>query len=481
MFGNLLSVHRGDHRALRGPQPRTTYPHQLQTQSHRLLATLTIVVASSTAACNTADLANVLDEDDADSVAVIAPEVRALARENGYHERRTPTTARAQLVELGRALVFDKELSGNRDISCMTCHLPSLATADGNHIAIGQGGSGLGPDREGSFIHRNAPALLNVDELPRLFLDGRVSVTAGRFNTPAGEQLTPEMTRVFEFGALSALPLFPVESRTEMRAESGNELAALADDDFTRIWAALMTRLGGIAEYRAMFEAAYLGTAFNDMTFAHASNAIAGFLVSELSFDEAPWDRFMRGNDRAVSLAQLRGARAFLRSRCATCHRGASFSDGNFHNTALAQIGPGFGDGSGGNDDFGRFRVTGNQRDLRAFRTAPLRNIELTAPYGHAGQFAELRDFVDHYSNSRQKLLNYDITQVDPRLQGTLLDNFAAILATRSRRLNGLRFPDPVADQITAFLVALTDEEARDLTHIIPDRVPSGLSIDRRR
>ena len=55
------------------------------------------------------------------------------------------------------------------------------------------------------------------------------------------------------------------------------------------------------------------------------------------------------------------------------------------------------------------------------------------------------------------------------------------ILATRSRRLNGLRFGNRVADQITAFLLSLTDDEARDLTHIVPDRVPSGLAIDRLR
>ena len=62
-----------------------------------------------------------------------------------------------------------------------------------------------------------------------------------------------------------------------MRAFSGNELAAIPDDDMRRVWAAIMVRLGAIPEYRKMFEAAYPGTPFEKMTFAHASNAIAGF------------------------------------------------------------------------------------------------------------------------------------------------------------------------------------------------------------
>ncbi|MFI5401935.1 MAG: cytochrome c peroxidase, partial [Planctomycetota bacterium] len=127
---------------------------------------------------------------------------------------------RRDLVKLGRALAFDQILSGNRDISCMTCHHPTLATGDERHLAIGQGAKGLGRRRvhpDSAFIPRNAPPLFNLHAMPALFWDGRVAFEDGVFETPAGVQLTPEMTAVFEFGAISALGLFPVLSRSEMR------------------------------------------------------------------------------------------------------------------------------------------------------------------------------------------------------------------------------------------------------------------------
>ena len=83
-----------------------------------------------------------------------------------------------------------------------------------------------------------------------------------------------------------------------------------------------MKRLGGIPEYRGMFEAAYPGTKFSDMTFAHASNAIAGFIVDRLTFDDTPWDRFLAGRDDALTPAQLDGAKTFLTLKCSICHNG---------------------------------------------------------------------------------------------------------------------------------------------------------------
>jgi cytochrome c peroxidase len=89
-----------------------------------------------------------------------------------------------------------------------------------------------------------------------------------------------------------------------MRAFSGNELAAIPDEDMRRVWAGIMVRLGAIPEYRKMFEAAYPGTPFERMTFAHASNAIAGFLVDRLHFNQSPWDRFLAGdNERSATIS----------------------------------------------------------------------------------------------------------------------------------------------------------------------------------
>jgi cytochrome c peroxidase len=417
------------------------------------------------------------------SNAALAAEVRQLAAGRGITPLSAPPPVRPALVRLGQALAFDKLLSGNRDISCMSCHLPRFATGDGLSLSIGQGGTGLGPDRThpaGAFIARNAPAAFNLHAIRPLFWDGRVfEDPGGTMHTPAGAKLTPAMAAVFEFGTLSAQPLFPLLSRAEMRGDGGNELAALADDQETEIWAAIMRRLGAIPEYRVMFERAYPGQRFEAMTMAHASNAIAGFLVSSLAFNDSPWDRFLGGNDRALTDVQLAGARNFMSARCSVCHNGPAFTDNQFHNVAVAQLGPGAGDGPGGHDDFGRMRVTGLATDRYAFRTTPLRNVELTGPWGHDGAFTDLRAFVDHYSESALKLQGYDVNQLAANLRAMLQPTADAILATRDPLLDGVVFTPQQVDEVTEFLRALTDPRARNLAPVTPGHVPSGLPIDR--
>src|SRR5689334_20715316 len=180
----------------------------------------------------------------------VAPEatlpqlVRQLARARGVVPLPPSPVVRPALAHLGQALLFDRELSGNRDIACSTCHLPAFATGDGRSLSIGDGGRLLGPTRthpDGVFIPRNAPPLFNLAHMRHLFWDGRVQTdAAGRISTPAGAQITPAMQRVFEFGPISALAMFPVTNRAEMRAGRGNDLGDIADDDFQGIWAALM-------------------------------------------------------------------------------------------------------------------------------------------------------------------------------------------------------------------------------------------------
>jgi len=412
----------------------------------------------------------------------LAAEVRALTAGRGIGPLARPAPVRPALVELGRALAFDKILSGNKDISCMTCHLPGFATGDGRSLSIGQGATGLGAARvhpQGAFIPRNAPPAFNLFANKALFWDGRVEIdAAGKLRTPANERLTPHMGQAFEFGALSALPLFPVLSREEMRAANGNELADIKDKQPQQVWNALMARLGTIPEYRRMFEAAYPGTRFAQMNFGYASNAIAGFLVDQFAFNNSPWDQFLAGHDDALTEVELRGAKDFMSARCSICHNGTTFSDSKFHNVAVAQIGPGKGDGLDGKDDFGRIRETDVAADRYAFRTPALRNVELTGPYGHDGAFTDLRAFVDHYSESDVKLHAFTSAGLEPLLQPTLLPTADAILATRDTLLRGVVFPAQTIDEVTAFMLALTDPAARDLSHVVPARVPSGLSVD---
>jgi len=417
-----------------------------------------------------------------DETSGLVQEVRALAAGRGIGPMPAAPVVRPALLALGRALAFDKILSGNKDISCMTCHLTKFGTGDGRSLSMGQGATGLGPDRvNGPIIPRNAPALFNLDQVRAFFWDGRVEISdRGRFLTPAAERLTAHMTDAFEFGAFSAQPLFPVLSREEMRAADGNDLSDIKDKEPQQVWRALMERLGRIQEYRRMFEAAYPGREFATMHFGHASNAIAAFLLGSLSSRNSPWDRFLAGDDLAMTNTQLQGAKDFLSARCSICHNGPALTDNQFHNVAVAQLGPGKGDGPAGNDDFGRMRVTGNPAERYAFRTPPLRNVELTGPYGHDGAFHDLRGFVDHYSESALKLPSFDVTQLEPEFQGTALHKFDAILATRDPLLQGVVFPPVVIDEVTEFMRALTDPAARDLGGIVPASVPSGLLVDGR-
>jgi cytochrome c peroxidase len=414
--------------------------------------------------------------------AALAAEVRLLAANANITPLQRPAPVRPELSRLGQALAFDKILSGNRDISCMTCHLARGATVDGRSTSIGQGATGLGTARvhpQGRFVHRNAPPLFNLHAMAPLTWDGRVFTDANGIVRTPGAPLRAGQRAVLEFGILSALPMFPVLSRAEMRAESGNELAAIADSQPQRTWKFLMQRLGAITEYRTMFESAYPGQNFDNMNFAHAGNAMGGWIAAVFASNSSPWDRFLAGNDEALTEVQLRGAKAFLgTAKCAQCHSGPLFSDGKFHNVAVPQVGPGFGDGPGGRDDFGRMRKTGNPAHRYAFRTAPLRNVELTAPYGHDGAIVSLRSWVDHYSQSDVKLGAYDPGQLEPLLQGTLLATAADILLTRDTRLRNLVIPPATVDEITEFLKALTDPAARDLRQVVPVQVPSGLPVD---
>jgi cytochrome c peroxidase len=449
------------------------------------------------------------------------------------------------LIALGQALVFDKILSDNRDISCMTCHPPSLGTDDDRHLSLGVRGNGLGVARaNGLEIPRNAPPLFNLHALDSLFWDGRVErLPDGSYRTPAGAQLTPAMTAVFEFGALSAIGMFPVTNRDEMREHEidgqFDDLTQFADDDFTGIWNGLMTRLRAIPRYREMFGDAYPSwpgsrtNRIDTMTFAHASNAMAAFMIDKFTSKDSPWDDFVAGHNDAFEKIEeltrgtgiaiteeqvLRGADRFLQT-CANCHSGPTLSDNRFHNTGLAQFGPGLGDGDG-YDDYGRARITGdanarcgnagsNASCRFAFRTSPLRNVLFTAPYGHAGEIGrfgndadfsadvtddleDLRAFVAHYSiNPANNLRSYDVSQIETRLQMSLLDNADDVIENIDPLfINGSPIVPEDIDILTAFMVAQTSKSLLDSglksgsstrfapCGVIPTTVPSGLSVD---
>ncbi len=395
-----------------------------------------------------------------------------------------PPTVRPELVKLGEALAFDPLLSGNRNISCMSCHVPSLATTDARSLSIGQGGVGLGASRQPApgvpFIGRNSPSLFNLFGRRKFFFDGKVEQISTLIKTPSGGKVTADMVKTFEFGALSAVSMFPVLDRFEMRGfGEENELASIPDSNETASWAALMRRLGAIPEYRTMFEAAYKGTPFDSMTFAHASNAIAGYLLERFSFDNAPLDRFFDNEVNALTPAQLAGGSTFVQRGCIFCHSGALLTDELMRATALPQVGPGKGVAPNPLDDYGRYNVTLQEGDRYRFRTPSLRQVELTAPYGHAGQFATLGTFIHHYNDARAQLDQYTPGALEPALRSTLVNNFSALKDVVDPFLFGLKLDEKAEAEILSFFSALTDPAARNLAGIVPARVPSGLPVEK--
>jgi len=145
----------------------------------------------------------------------------------------------------------------------------------------------------------------------------------------------------------------------------------------------------------------------------------------------------------------------------------------------VPQLGPGT--GRGAPLDFG-FGDTFEHDFYRfSFRVAPLRNVELTAPYTHDGAYATLEAVVRHYNDVPLALRTYDVSQLAPPLRGTHHGDQATIDAVLSTLDGRLREPLGLTDAeiraIVTFLKSLTDPAARDLSALRPARVPSGLPL----
>lgn len=421
-------------------------------------------------------------EDSLDTVLVA--QLRAALAGAGVTAPAAPPVVSDELFDLGQALYFDKLLSGNQDVACSTCHLASEATIDGRTLPLGVGGTGIAAARiNGALVPRNAPQVLNAHLFDSMFWDARVEfLPGGALRTPAGAQLTVGMEAVFTPGLelLAAQAMFPPTSRAEMRGEVGeNEVADVADGDFTAIWQALIDRFVALPAYVTLFQEAYPGVLPAEIHMGHVGNAIAAFEARAFGLSDSPLTRFLNGVDNALTQAELSGGLEFFGDGgCARCHNGPAFTDGVFHNVGMPQFGPGKGSGVGLDDDFGRELVTGNSADRYRFRTPTLLNVELTAPYGHVGQFSTLTSIVAHYRDVPLSLTAYDVMDhvTEPGIVGTVVANTSEVLMDLSPLVSSPRAFN--VQKVTTFLRTLTADSARDLSSTVPLFVPSGLSID---
>jgi cytochrome c peroxidase len=270
-----------------------------------------------------------------------------------------PTTP--EKVELGKKLFFDRRLSGDGTMNCATCHDPESGFADALPISLSY------PTTRN---WRNSPGLVNVAYRKTLFHDGR--------STSLEEQA-----------------LFPMMSPFEMNRNL----------DY------LEEVLKTVPAYVEAFQAVFGG----EITRQRVAMAIAAFERTLLSRD-TPLDRHLGGESGALSSRQRAGLDLFLgKARCATCHNGPNLTDGRFHNLGVPEdpdakedprvlatarfVGKvsGFPEYRTLRDDPGRFLVTKDPVDWKAFATPPLREVAATAPYMHNGAFGTLEEVIDFY------------------------------------------------------------------------------------
>ncbi len=319
---------------------------------------------------------------------------------------------------LGKLLFWDPVLSGNQDVACATCHLPSNGYGDGLTRSIGVGGVGRGTQRvPGDFepVPRNAQSLINV------FWNGINE--AGLFD--------PQQAPMFwdnRAVSLHEQALDPLKSELEMRGSSISEEDIIPE---------ILSRLNNIEEYRTLFLSAY---GREEITETELVDALVAF-QSTIIANNSPFDRWMRGDSSAMSDRQVSGMQEFVIAGCTDCHSGPLFSDFELHVLGTPEaanlIEPDTGNGS------------------FAFRTPMLRQLEFTGPYFHGGQFSNLDGVMDFYDEPQRSS--------NPNVSTSELDEDFLALPETDDGLGGL---------LTDFLSALNDPE---FDRTVPQSVPSGL------
>jgi len=257
-----------------------------------------------------------------------------------------PTTP--EKVELGRMLYLDPRFSSTGTVSCNSCHNVMLGGEDNRPVSMGVHGKTGG---------RSAPTVWNSAFNSSQFWDGRAATLEDQAKGPVVNPIEMGMSELEE----------------------------------------AMDRVRDIPGYRPYFEAAF-GTD-NPMTVDNAAKAVAAYERTLITPGSA-YDRYVKGDKKALTEQQVRGMNAFASVGCVACHSGAAFS------------GPAMSPGTGyfikfptfsDNDyvkqydftsDEGRMAVTGNAADKHMWKVPTLRNIALTAPYFHNGSVKTLDEAV---------------------------------------------------------------------------------------
>jgi cytochrome c peroxidase len=264
-----------------------------------------------------------------------------------------------QGIELGRHLFYDPILSRDSSMSCSTCHMPAMGFADGERFSTGI---------DGIKGTRSAMSLLNIGFVNSgLFWDGRVKT-------------------------LEDQALLPVEDPIEMHHQ----------------WTEIMPLLQKSTRYTKMFREAFDIKNTSQITKELAAKAIAQFERTIISKD-SKYDRVKEGKAKYTDL-ELYGFSLFFDedpdvpdAECWHCHNVPFGSSDDFFNNGLTATSD-----LNAFPDPGRGKVTKSILDNGKFRAPTLRNISMTAPYMHDGQFSTLDEVFDHYNRGGKKSDNSD-------------------------------------------------------------------------
>jgi len=244
----------------------------------------------------------------------------------------------AKKVALGRALFDEKLLSANDSVACSNCHVLQAGGSDNLARSIGINGA------QGGI---NAPTVLNSGFNFVQFWDGRAVTLEDQIDGP-------------------------VQHPKEMGAT----------------WPQVLAKLNKSDRYQASFSEIYP----DKITVENIKDAIATFERS-LVTPNSRFDRYLRGDQSALSAQEKRGYFLFQDQGCVACHQGINLGGNMYERMGL--MGDYFGDrGDPTEADNGRFNVTHKESDKYYFRVPSLRNVAKTAPYFHDGSAQELAQAV---------------------------------------------------------------------------------------
>lgn len=288
-----------------------------------------------------------------------------------------PSAAR---IELGRMLFFDPRLSGKGTMSCASCHNPALGWTDGLPRAFG---FDMKP------LPRATPTIVNASLNDIQMWDGRKPT-------------------------LEEQALGPFLSPDEMNLPAD----------------LLEARVHSIAGYAPYFARAYPDEA---MTASTVAKAIASFERTIVSTD-SPFDEWQRGDEHAVSAAAKHGFELFTgKAHCNLCHLPPNFTDSGFHNIGLnIDRDP---------EDVGRFAHRKVAVLKGAFKTPTLRDVSLTAPYMHNGEYATLEAVVDHYDRGGDVRDNLDRNMQPLQLSAQEKADLVAFMKTLTGKHHAIDLP----------------------------------------